>query len=187
MKKLLTIIFTSFCLTAVGQDVDSVYNKILDHFADQYLNDSLFHRECSGLKNSNFKQILVNIDSTLWSIKPYIIGHYFNIDQLNSTTKDIDSTVWEWLIHKQTISDIKIDLQDYNKFEPTQMTVAPLEIIKRACILRFSAPLLWDNFSYIELWIKKDYHSSGTRIIYRIDSSGKIMESIKYNMCDDWG
>lgn len=43
-------------------------------------------------------------------------------------------------------------------------------------LIRFSSPLIWDKYSFIEMWIKQSYYSSGIRFIYKIDASGSIDE-----------
>ena len=187
MKIILTITLTILSMISIGQNVDSLYQKILDHFADNYLNKSLYDNECTTLKGSKPIRILVNLDSTLWTVEPFIIGQYFDIALENKLFDDIDSATWNWLISYKTYSKLNIDLQKLKNFKKTHLTKAPKETLNKSDLLRLSAPRILGNYSYIELWIKRDFHSSGTRIIYKIDSTGNIIQTKKYNLCDDLG
>src|SRR5262249_28733267 len=55
-------------------------------------------------------------------------------------------------------------------------------------LLRFSNRVRFGDNIYLEIWIKGDRTSSGRRLDFKFDQSGRLVESRKLkNICDDWG
>jgi len=184
------IILTFLILTtnvAIGQSVDTIYQNILADFCNNHLNDNLFDNECTKLKFNKRFNVAVYTDSSLWTVEPFIIGNYFDSSLVKAITNEIDSATWNWLNAQATIKNLKIDFTKLSKLEKTTLTIAPKETTSKEYLLRLSSPNLWNNYTYIELWIKQTYYSSGTRILYKIDSNGMIVDKKKYNLCDDNG
>lgn len=184
------IIFTFLILTtnvAIGQSIDIVYQNILADFCKSELNHNLFDNECTKLKfDKNFK-VAVNTDSTFWTVEPFIIGNYFDSSLIKTITNEMDSVTWNWLVNQTTIKNLKIDFTKLSKLTKTTLTSAPKEAISKEYLLRLSSPKLWSNYTFVELWVKHTYYNSGTRILYKIDSNGMIVDKKKYNLCDDNG
>jgi hypothetical protein len=184
------IILTLCSLTAInafGQDINTVYQNILTDFSNNWLNNRLFDNECTKLKFNKKYNVAVNTDSTLWTVEPFIIGNYFDSSLAKTITHEIDSATWSWLIEQTTIKNLKLNFVGLDKLEKTSETKAPKETNSKKYLLRLSSPKIWNSYSYIELWVKYNYYCSGTRILYKIDSSGRIVGVKKYNLCDDNG
>ena len=172
---------------AFGQSINTIYQNILADFCNYQLNEKLFDNECTDLKfNTKFK-IAVNTDSTLWTIKPFIIVNYFDSSLITTKTSEMDSITRNCFFDYVTIRNLIIDFRKDSILEKTNITIAPKETTDRKYLLRLSSPKKWNNYLYIELWIKYNYYSSGTRLIYKIDHLGRVVEIKKYNLCDDNG
>ncbi|HCQ29957.1 MAG TPA: hypothetical protein DIU39_06700 [Flavobacteriales bacterium] len=187
LRNIVITIFTLVASNTFGQCVDSVYSNILNDFCNNQLNANLFENECTGLKFDQRFQVIVNIDSTLWTVEPFIIRNYLDSSLTRGITNKMDSKTWNWIVDQKRIKNLKINLSKFSKLEKTHLVKAPIETDSKKYLLRLSSPKTWGNYSYIELWVKYKYHNSGTRLLYRIDNSGKIVEVKKYNLCDDNG
>lgn len=174
-------------INVFGQNIDSVYQKILVDFYKRHLNESLFDNECTKLKFNKKYKVALNVDSTLWTVEPFIISNYFGSNLLTLITSEMDTSIWNWLSNEKTIINLNIDINNLPLYTRTSITEAPNGKSFKFYLLRLSSPIILDKYCYIELWVKENYYSSGTRIIYKIDSKGNIVDFKKYNLCDDLG
>ena len=191
IKKVGVILFALIYFTnskLVAQTNNSVYQKILAEFCENQLNSNLFKGECTGLKFEKKNKIIINLDSALWEPSSFVIGNYFNLSLDDIISGETDSTKWERLIDQIKVKNIPIDLKEFPGIEMTSLITPQLNgESDNNYLIRFSSPLIWDKYSFIEMWIKQSYYSSGIRFIYKIDASGSIDEVKKNIVCDDWG
>lgn len=170
-----------------SQNIDTVYQRILADFCDKELNQYLFENECSNLKFDSKYIVTINTDATFWELDPFIIVDYFDSSFIKSLPTETDSVSWNWLISRTSFKNVKFNVDLHTKLQKTHISIAPSDTLPEGYLLRLSSPKLWDNFTYIELWIKYTYYNSGTRVLYKIDNKGKIVAKKKYNLCDDFG
>ena len=107
----------------------------------------------------------------------------------------------KYLIHDNTLT---IDYSKFKNVERYPFKIAPYDNVGiptlkkgkdfdnyqnsfNCFLLRFSTSVKYQDKTYIELWIKQGYYSSGSRIFLEFDSNNKIVYHKISHMCDDWG
>lgn len=184
MKKILTIIVLSFSHLAFGLDMDSIYSGILNHFHENYLNTDIYENECVGLERLiDSSRVLINIDSTLGTTNYFEVIQLMEkeISQKMISKKDFYKQISEFNGKTIVFSDIQLPAI----YSPATMLIPKHN--QEDDFLRLYAPIEWNNKLYIQIWLKRNYYSSGTKVLYEVDPAGRILRTRKYNHCDDWG
>jgi hypothetical protein len=203
MKNLtVTLMLLTLSLQIDSQGKMNYQQKGFEYFMDNLYNRDLFIKDCSGLTYDKNFCIKICLDTIYPLELPMnLIGKFIN---QRDTIRLLQSDTL--LYSKSLIQDtsLSINYSNYRNIEKYPFKQAPHENIGiptlkkgkdfdtyqnsfNCYLLRFSNSVKYRGKTYVELWIKQGFQSSGERIFFEFDSNDKIIYHKISSMCDDWG
>jgi hypothetical protein len=168
--------------------VDQLEQAALNEFMSKYWGPDLFVDECTGLAFDPTAPVVVFSNSPGFSVTLLDVAALAPLDIKDAAVKEGGL---EALARMGTIESvpISVDLSAY-PFASVSDDGKPKEEWKPSdgYLLRFSNRVRFQGRIYLQTWIKASRTSSGTRIDYEFDDSGRLLHSRKQSRrCDDWG
>lgn len=171
------------------------YEQIaLDFFLHTYWNASLFEGECTGLTYDSSFAILVNSEGPAFKIDSSVVDAHLPLSGGKSL---IGSAQRNGPFHLLLNGDHPALRRTGLRSAPSESEgIRTLErdrdliIIRKnftAYFLRFSERLELNGHTYLDLWIKQGYSSSGAHMIVEMDGTGRVLRHARYTRCDDEG
>jgi hypothetical protein len=203
MKDLLAIFILSLSSLTINAQAKVNYQQIgFEYFMDNLYNADLFKKDCNALTFDKDFCIKICLDTV------YPLDLQMSLVDKFITQRDTirllqnDTLLFEkYLIHNNGLS---INYSNYKNVEKYPFKQAPRENIGiptlkkgkdfdtyqnsfNCYLLRFSSSVKYRGKTYIELWIKQGFQSSGERIFFEFDSNDNIIYHKISSGCDDWG
>jgi hypothetical protein len=161
-----------------------------DDFVAKHWGPDLFTDECTGLLFDSAAPLVVFGSAPTFAVTMFDVAELVPIDVKSILLNEGDEAMDR--------------LRDAGKAEsfsrPVDITSVPFAKLAISAtpkrewqvpdgyLLRFSNRIRYKDHVYLQLWVKASDSSSGTRIAYKFDQSGRLLRSRKYGRtCDDWG
>lgn len=162
--------------------------QAFDHFMANEWGPQLFDGECTGLLFDPSEPLRVLIDKPGFSIGVPDFAALAGID-LKAAVLEPGGLERISALGKDERADFSVDVSKFPLAEPVDST-APKRDWKSqdGYLLRFSNRVRLRELTYLQIWVKAGWSSSGTRINYEFDQAGILRRAeARGSICDDWG
>jgi len=175
-------------LSACTQETLRFEDAALADFVSEQWEPDLFDDECTGLKFDPSRPVLVFATSSGYSASLLDFTDLASVDLKSTIVAEggLDSLAKQGISEERTAP---VSLAPYPSLTPA-VSPEPRDEWQRedGYLVRFSNRVRLQDRVFVQIWVKGSRTSSGARIDYEFDDSGKLIRSHRQKgRCDDWG